>query len=109
MKVFFSMLIVMVYNLAVLSAFAGLVYTKDISLWWGLLFICFLIGYKNDDDKKSPGMKTLTKAVIKLRRAQRAYMNNRGDQSLGREVGIAAEEVDDVLAALNLETQEETA
>lgn len=105
MKVVFSMLIVMLYNLAVVAIFGALVYTKDISLLWGILFVWFLIGYKNDDDKKSPGMKTLTKAVIKLRRAQRAYLNDRGNQELGRNVGIAAEEVDDVLASLNVEEE----
>ena len=36
-----TILIMMTYNLAVVSLFAALVY-KGLSPWWGLLFACFL-------------------------------------------------------------------
>lgn len=40
---------------------------------------------------------TLVEAVTKLRQAQKAYMADRGNEDLGKAVGIAAKEVDAIL------------
>ena len=39
----------------------------------------------------------LLQAAINLRNAQRDYMNNRGNEELGRVVGVRARELDDVI------------
>lgn len=41
----------------------------------------------------------VTRAARDLRRAQRAYMENRGNDALGRAVAVAAERLDDALDA----------
>lgn len=50
-------------------------------------------------------MEALLAAAKKLRAAQIAYLNNRGDESLGRAVGMAAQELDIVIA--KIETRKE--
>lgn len=50
-------------------------------------------------DKRS-GLARLKDAAHKLRNAQKAYMECRGDDRLGQEVAKAAQELDDVLSCL---------
>jgi hypothetical protein len=46
---------------------------------------------------------TVVKAAVELRRAQTRYMANRGDESLGKAVGEAARNLDQVLKSMGVE------
>ena len=62
-----------------------------------LISVAYLIVITGIVEKEKRNNSELRDAAIKLRQAQRAYMNERGNKELGKSVGMAAEALDDVL------------